>query len=167
MSIPYIPGGISNKLQRICRKAGCNVAFKLGAKLQNVLCAKNKWRSPKNKQNGVYCFECPLTNKKYVGKTKRKVITRGREHKRAVELQNWGHSGITAHKQHCDAPIDWDNPKILASFQNRNKRALDYDLQIREALEIQRQDCGPGKGLNEDNENFFKTDIWRPVFSTM
>ena len=52
-------------------------------------------------------------------------------------------------------------------MQNKNKRLLDYDLKIREALEIMHQDCGPGRGLNEDNGNYVKTDIWRPVFSSM
>ena len=130
----------------------CQINFKgyvgrRDAKLQNVLCAKNKWRPPKNEQNGVYCFECPFIKKKYIGKTKRKVITRGREHKRAVELQNWGHSGITAHKEHCDAPIDWDNPRILASFQNKNKRALDYDLKYVRLLRFCTMTAAKEKGL--------------------
>ena len=164
VSIPYIPGGLSNKIQRICHKAGCNVAFKPGAKLQNVLCSKNKWKPPPNEQKGVYCFECPNSGKKYIGKTRRKIVTRALEHKKAAEKGQWQHSGLTAHREHCNAPIDWENPRILATMQSKNQKSLDFDLQIREALEIMRHDCGPGKGLNEDNGNYVKTDIWRPVF---
>ena len=72
-----------------------------------------------------------------------------------------------AHKQFCDAPIDWENPTILTTMHHKNKKVLDFDLQIREALEIMRHDCGPCKGLNEDNGNYVKTDIWRPVFETI
>ena len=32
----------------------------------------------------------------------------------------------------------------------KNKNKLGYELKIREALEI-KHNCGPGKGLNEDN----------------
>ena len=108
--------------------------------IQNVLCSIDKWQPPQNEKNVVYCFECPPTHKKYIGKTKRKVVTRGREHKCAVKVQNLCHSDIMAHKEHCDAVLDWDNPKILASFQKTNKRALNYDLQIRASLMVQAKD---------------------------
>ena len=52
-------------------------------------------------------------------------------------------------------------------MQSKSKKKLGYDLKIREALEIRRNKCGPGKGLNEDMGAYVKTDIWDPVLYTI
>ena len=49
----------------------------------------------------------------------------------------------------------------------KNKKKLNYDLKVREAFEIKKANCGPGKGLNEDWGAYIKTDAWNPVFNTM
>ena len=51
--------------------------------------------------------------------------------------------------------------------QDKNKNRLGYNLRMREAFEIGRQETGPGKGLNEDNGAYLKTDIWDPVLRTL
>ena len=52
-------------------------------------------------------------------------------------------------------------------MQGKSKKKLAYDLKIREALEIRKNKCGPGKGLNEDMGAYVKTDIWDPVLHTL
>ena len=52
-------------------------------------------------------------------------------------------------------------------MQGKNKRRLGYDMRIREALEIRRNNCGPGKSLNEDMGAYVKTDIWGTVLNSM
>ena len=52
-------------------------------------------------------------------------------------------------------------------MSGKNKRKLNYDLKVAEALEIKKHNCGPGKGLNEDWGAYVKTDAWNPVFNTM
>ena len=52
-------------------------------------------------------------------------------------------------------------------MQGKKKRKLAYDTKIREALEIRRHGCGPGKGLNEDMGAHVKTDIWDPALATV
>ena len=49
-------------------------------------------------------------------------------------------------------------------MSNKNKKRLAYDLKVREALEIRRHNCGPGRGLNEDFGAHVKTTQWNPVF---
>ena len=95
----------------------------------------------------------------------REIKVRGKEHGRATINGKWSHSGLTAHKEECDATIDWENPTVLATLQNKNIRTLNFDLKVREALEIAHHDCGPGKGLNEDMGSYVKTDVWRPVLN--
>ena len=52
-------------------------------------------------------------------------------------------------------------------MQGKHKKKLGYDLRIREALEIKRIGTGPGKGLNEDNGAYVKTDIWDTVLNSI
>ena len=48
-------------------------------------------------------------------------------------------------------------------MQDKNKRRLDYNLKVRVTFENRRHNCGPGKGLNDNNGAFLKTDIGDPV----
>ena len=58
-------------------------------------------------------------------------------------------------------------PPVITTMQGKNKNQLAYNLKIREALEIRKNESGPGKGLNEDMGAYVKTDIWDPVLRTM
>ena len=63
----------------------------------------------------------------------------------------------------CHEKVNWE-PEVIATMTNKNKRKLAYDLKVREALEIRRHNCGPGKSLNEDMGAYVKTTMWNPVF---
>ena len=63
----------------------------------------------------------------------------------------------------CDGQIE--GPEILYIANAKSKAKLKRDLRIREALEIQRHNCGPGHGMNEDYGSYVKTNQWGPVFS--
>ena len=65
-------------------------------------------------------------------------------------IVQWSHSGISQHHQHCDEPFDTANCEVIKTFSNKNKKKLNYDLKVWEALEIKKNNCGPGRGLNED-----------------
>jgi hypothetical protein len=117
------------------------------------------------KKKGVDKLSCPCDPKSvYIGQTARSINTRVQEHKKATENGQWHHSGFTQDKESCPLPIDWDNPTIVTTMSARDKNKLAYDLKIREALEIKRHDCGPGRGLNEDWGGYVKTQAWAPVF---
>ena len=165
--IPYIPE-IAHPLRRVLSKAGVNTIFSSGQKLQNILCGKNKTRPPPEKKKGVYKYNCPCSDKAvYVGQTARSCDVRWKEHKAAIEKQNWPHSGISQHYQTCDKGFDVDNASIITTMQSKSKKKTMYDLKVREALEIRRNKCGPGKGLNFDMGAYVKTDIWDPVLHTL
>ena len=38
---------------------------------------------------------------------------------------------------------------VVATMQGKHKKKLMFDLKICEALEIRRNNCGPGKGVNK------------------
>ena len=105
-----------------------------------------------------------------MGQTCRKILTRGREHGKAVEKlekANWSHSGVCAHKQECDLPIDWEKPAVLDTMTGKNKTSLQYNLRLRESLHIAKENCGPGFGLNEDWGGHLQTRVWHPLFQKM
>ena len=141
-----------------------NINFTSGTSLKNLLCSKNITHAPKEKKKGIYKYTCTCSEKSiYIGQTNRSCATRWKEHGRAVVKQQWKHSGISQHHQHCTHPFNEDNFEVLHTMQDKKKRRLTYNLRMREAFEIRRHDSGPGKGLNEDNGAYLKTDIWDPV----
>ena len=163
--LPYIPS-ISNALKRTAKKAGFNVTFRSGRKLRSILCTNCKTKRDPHQQKGIYMFTCPC-GKKYVGQTVRKIATRGKEHGKAVEKAQWGHSGISTHKQTCDLPIDWEKPAVLETMSGKSKLALQYNLRLRESLYIAKENTGPGHGLNEDWGGHLHTRVWHPLFEKM
>jgi hypothetical protein len=153
---PYVPT-VANQLRRVFAKANCHLFFKSGAKLQNVLCAKNKMRPPKTDKKGEYKLTCICWDDSvYVGETRVKVSSRLQQHKTAGEKGDADHSGVSLHTTTCPGPIKW--------LQHKSKSTLQRQLSIREALEILRQGAEPNKGLNKDFGSYVKTKAWDPVF---
>ena len=165
--ITYIPE-IAHQLKRAYKKAGINTVFKSAPKLKDLLCSKNKTKPDPEKKKGVYRYSCPCSSDAiYIGQTARSFELRWEEHKRAIDNQNWHHSGITQHYENCASTFSKDNFDIVSNAQGKSKKKLAYDIKIRESLEIRRHGSGPGKGLNEDNGSYIRTDIWDPVLNTI
>ena len=165
--IQYIPE-IAYPIKRALAKAGVNCTFTSGPKLNDILCGRNKTRPDPQKRKGVYKYECPCSEKAvYIGQTTRSCELRWAEHEKAIEKRNWPHSGISQHYETCEHPFDQNNATVITTMQDKNKKRLTYNLKIREALDIRRHNCGPGKGMNEDMGAYVKTDIWDPALHTV
>jgi hypothetical protein len=172
-SMPYIPS-LANQLQRIFRKNDCKLFFRSGPKLTNILCSGNKTQPPKLDKKGIYKLSCSCSpNASYVGETRVSIKTRVKQHKDGINTYdpddsnaaNQNVSGITRHASQCiNGVIKWEEPEILATFQEKNKTKLQKDLFIRESLEIRYQNTGPGVGLNDDLSKYVKTHAWGPLF---
>ena len=74
---------------------------------------------------------------------------------------------ISQHYEHCQEPLNCENFEPVVNMQGKKKKKLAYDMRVREALEIRRHGSGPGKGLNEDNGAYLKTDIWDTVLNSI
>ena len=113
-------------------------------------------------------LRCTCSNKSvYIGQTQRSCELRWREHERAIQKEQWHHSGISQHYKLCREPFSQENFEVVHTMQDKKKGRLGYNLRMREAFEIRRHDSGPGKGLNEDNGAYLKTDIWDPVLKSL
>ena len=95
------------------------------------------------------------------------ILTRAKEHNCAVDTANWHNSCISAHKEHCQSSIDWENPRVITSMNNKSKSKLNYDLKIWAALKIHRNNCGPGRGLNEDLGAYVISPTWNVILHQM
>ena len=165
--IPYIPG-LSHQIKRHFQKAGINTTFTSAPKLKNILCSRNTTKPPKEKKKGIYKYTCKCSDKAiYIGQTGRSYEKRWAEHGKAVEKQQWNHSGISQHHQNCTHEFNKDNFTPIHNMQGKNKKYLGYNMRIREAMEIRRHDSGPGRGLNEDMGAYIRTDIWDPVLNSI
>ena len=92
-----------------------------------------------------------------------KIINRSIEHQQERIKGNWSYSGATEHTKERHSHFNWLQPKTL-SMKNRY-----YDRKVRESLEIDMVVVwyGQDKVLNRDNENFVKTNAWKPLFKNM
>ena len=165
--ITYVPE-IAPQLRATLKKAGVSTTFTSGTSLKNILCGRNKTHAPKEKKKGIYRYTCTCSDKAvYIGQTNRSCEIRWKEHEYACNKKHWKYSGITQHLKNCPEPFNRENFDVIHTMQDKKKGRLGYNLRMREAFEIRRHDSGPGKGLNEDNGAYLKTDIWDPVLKTL
>ena len=156
--MPWIPG-VSNKLKKVFKKAGCELSFKSPRNLTSILTTRNKPKLPPNSQPGVY-FISTECKKGYTGETKKRVSTRNIEHEKAV-FKGDTEDALAEHSQGCDCHIKWEDTKTLAI------EPVWFRRKVRESLEIRRLKTGPNEqnGLNKDNGDYVTTSVWNSLFN--
>ena len=165
--INYIPE-IAHQMRKTLKKAGIATTFTSGTSLKDILCGQNKTHAPREKKKGIYKYTCTCSDKAvYIGQTYRTFETRWKDHERAANRGDKDYSGITQHLHHCPEKFDQQNFDVIHTMQDKKKARLGYNLRMREAFEIRRHDTGPGKGLNEDNGAYLKTDMWDPILKSL
>ena len=159
VSMPFVPN-ISQKLKKVFSKAGFDVMFKSGRRLENVLTSRNKPKLPKNSYPGVYKAPCNC-NRNYIGHTGKKVSSRGVEHEKAIYMGHWDSSALAGHSKDCQLNVDWERFETLSTQPNYYHRC------IVEALEIQKEEvCNIRNPIINDRAGLYvTTDAWKPLFT--
>ena len=162
--LPWIPN-ISPKIKREFKKIGKDIVFTSGKNLQQILCQKNKPKLLPNSQPGVYQLDCSC-NGKYIGESKKRVLTRCIEHQQDSMSGKWESSGATEHTKECHGQFDWLHPKTVRISPYM------YERKIREALEINKLKTINEKDktftvLNRNNGDYVTTNSWKPLFMKM
>ena len=121
---------IGSKIRKEFKKVNKDITFTSGKNLQSILC-QNKPELPPNNHPGVYQLDCSC-NGRYIGESKKKVLTRCIEHQQDSIKGNWESSGATEHTKECHGQFNWIHPRIIAVMSNMYKR------KVSEALEINR-----------------------------
>ena len=119
VSIPYIPG-LSNRFQRIFKRAGCSVTSRPPLSLGALLTKKK----PEMERRGlVYRITCEGCNWSYVGETGRTLRERVQEHKRAV--RTWSQSSeIANHVVETGHHMNWEGATVLTKEGNHFHRVF-------------------------------------------
>ena len=168
-SVPFVPS-INRQLKRAFLNNDVDFHSKPGPKLGNLLCGHNKTRPDKLAQKGVYLQTCNCSDDaQYVGQTRVSFKTRMSQHLSDVSSSKSDEtiSGISKHARQCQGGnINWDEPTILSTFNDKNKNALQQNLLIRESLEIRRLKTSRGHGLN-DPQLCVKSNAWDPILAKL
>ena len=118
----------------------------------------------------IYKAHCPCQPRKnnaYIGQTKRTVASRMYEHKGYIRRGEWSKSGLAAHKENCDADINWEEVEVLAKINSRSKKQASFKLDYMESFCIKLHQTGPGKGFNEDEDRRVFTKQWDPLLAQL
>ena len=95
-----------------------------------------------NSQPGVYQLDCSC-NGKYIGESKKRVLTRCIEHQQDSISGKWESFGATEHTKEFHGQFDWLHPKTVRISLYM------YEKKIRETLEITSK-----KTINEKDKTF-------------
>jgi len=114
-------GRIANKLKTVFKKKNLNIAFENKNKLKNIL-GNPKDVITEHDKSGIYEVTCPVCNLRYIGQSKRKIITRFEEHIKFIRLNQPTKSAIA---QHCLTNITHgitsENLKLIKNTSTKPK----------------------------------------------
>ena len=96
------------KTMKEFKKVNKDITFTSGKNLQSILCQSKPKLLP-NSHSGVYQlgFSC---NDRYIGKSKKKVLTRCIEHQQDIIKGNWESSGANEHTKECHGKFTREQP---------------------------------------------------------
>ena len=80
--------------------------------IQSILC-QNKQKLLPNSHPGVYQLDCSR-NGRYIGESKKKVLTLCIEHQQDNIKGDWESSDATKHTKECHGQFNWIHPRTMA-----------------------------------------------------
>ena len=100
---------------------------------------------------------------RYIGESKKKVLTRYIKHQQDSIKGNWEPFGATEHTKECHGQFNWMHRRTISVMSNMYKR------KVREALEMNKlktlnETDKTLKVLNRDNGNYVTKNSWKPLF---
>lgn len=136
-SIPYL-GDISSKIKKLLAREGLKVAFTSRPTLNQIL-SNGKDKTELGECSGVYRLECGRCSASYVGRTRRKLKIRCKEHLRRKDSQFFEHVVKEGHK---DGP---HKVALLHREEKFNRLCKLEEIEIK--LDLQR-----GRNINKQGE---------------
>lgn len=123
-----------------------NIKFLLG----------NTFEKPDDKdRSGIYSIECDNCEKLYIGQTKRKLITRFKEHVNYVKNNNIDKSALALHFHETGHTFNIDNLKLLRGSNHWNLNMLESIEMYKHKNKLLNFDLSP---LNNSLLKFIKTE---------
>ncbi|KAJ8976203.1 hypothetical protein NQ317_008281 [Molorchus minor] len=128
VSISYAPQ-FTRGLSRILKNIGLTVIHPSGNKLQQLLGNPTDTIGV-NDRSGIYEISCKDCNLKYVGQTRRSILTRFKEHMAHLKYGRTDKSSVAQHAFDNNHRIDINNLKLIRNVTNNRQ------LDAFESLEI-------------------------------
>jgi len=147
--IPYVKS-ISEITTSMFDKSLVTRGYRGLNKLDKIIKVQKDPTEHTHKNNIVYKINCNNCDASYVGQTKRKMMTRIKEHHDNIKLDKSKHSVITEHILDLNHNFDWNNIKILDTESNYNKRLISEMLHIKEQK----------NGINSHNDTEFLNESY-------
>lgn len=123
VKIPFIKN-VSENVNRTLRKFDLNIVYTIPKKL-NRLIKKGKDEIDKmHKTDLVYMINCNDCDAKYIGQTKRQLITRIKEHSSNIKKHISNYNVISKHRCEFNHEFDWFGTKVLHCEKQRRKREI-------------------------------------------
>ena len=135
---------MDQKLGKESKKVNKDFTFTSGKNFRGILCQKKLKQLPNN-HPGMYQLDC-LGNGRYIGESKKKVLTHCTEYQQDSIKGNWESPHVTEHTKKCHGKFNWIYLKTIIVLLNMYKR------KVHEAFEINRL-----KTLNETDKTFKST----------
>ncbi|KAJ8961586.1 hypothetical protein NQ317_013064 [Molorchus minor] len=141
VSIPYAPQ-FTRGLSRIFKNIGLTVIHPSGNKLQQLL-GNPKDTIGVNGRSGIYEISCKDCTLKYVGQTRRSILTRFKEHMAHLKYGRTDKSSVAQHAFDNNHRIDINNLKLIRNVTNNRQLDAFESLEIVKCKNRMNSDSGP------------------------
>ena len=110
----------------------------------------------------MYQLDCSC-NGRYIGESKKKVLTGCIERQQDSIKGNWESSGATEHTKECHGQFNWVHSRTIVAMSNMHKRKVHEALEINSLKTLNETDK-TFKVLNRDNGEYVTMNSWKPLF---
>lgn len=141
ISIPYEPH-LTRGLKKIFKDVGMTVVYKSGNKIKQLL-GNPKDKIGTNEKSGIYEISCIDCDQKYVGQTKRSILTRFKEHMAHLKYGRTEKSAVAQHAFENDHRINMNNLKLIRNVTDPRQLDAFESLEISKCKKLMNNDSGP------------------------
>ncbi|KAJ8955988.1 hypothetical protein NQ318_006259 [Aromia moschata] len=140
-SLPYEPK-FTRGLDKIFKNININLVYNSKNKLQTLL-GNPKDKINNNEKSGIYEISCKDCDQKYIGQTKRSILTRFKEHMAHLKYGRTEKYCVAQHAFDNNHRIDINNLKLIRNVTNSRQLDAFESLEIIKCNNSMNKDNGP------------------------
>ncbi|KAJ8952561.1 hypothetical protein NQ318_006926, partial [Aromia moschata] len=140
-SLPYEPK-FTRGLDKNFKNININLVYNSKNKLQTLL-GKPKDKINNNEKSGIYEISCKNCDQKYIGQTKRYILTRFKEHMAHLKYGRTEKFCVAQHAFDNNHRIDINNLKFIRNLTNSRQLDAFESLEIIKCNSSMNKDHGP------------------------
>ncbi|KAJ8939515.1 hypothetical protein NQ318_022233 [Aromia moschata] len=140
-SLPYKPK-FTRGLDTIFKNININLVYNCKNKLQTLL-GNPKYKIDNNEKSGIYEISCKYCDQKYIGQTKRSILTRFKEHMAHLKYGRTEKSCVAQHAFDNNHRIDINNLQLIRNVTNSRQLDAFESLEIIKCNNSMNKDNGP------------------------